>query len=344
MIKRKIKELLPGIFCRSDLLANLYYCLFSSAFSREHRAVLAGKSSYLEKTKKQKANYFMLVRNTHRIEKGLLMQPRRPRFATGYLAETISSFENIWDSQACVSGSDEQQKWFRDVLDEYFDAVTPSALILRQKERYKAVVNGHSIRTAEERSVPYCRGSVDLSAISYEEFLRLTRQRRSVRWFLQKPVPRELIDKALLAARQSPSACNRQPYEFRIFDDAEVVKELAALPMGTAGYAHSVPVFVVIVGSLDAYISERDRHLIYIDGALAGMTFMLALETLGLASCPINWPDIEERERKMQDFLGLDVSQRPVMCIALGYPDPEGKVAYSGKRNLSYFRSYNSRG
>ena len=50
---------------------------------------------------------------------------------------------------------------------------------------------------------------------------------------------------------------------------------------------------IVIVGELDAYEYDRDRHLIYIDGSLAAMTFMLALETLGLSSCPINWSGVE---------------------------------------------------
>src|SRR5690606_27477677 len=132
------------------------------------------------------------------------------------------------------------------------------------------------------------------SGVGYEDFYGLTLQRRSVRWFLDRPVSRELFDKAVLAAAQSPSACNRQPFEFKIFDRPELVEEITRFLMGVTGFAHSIPVLAVIVGNLNAYPSERDRHVIYIDGALAGMSLMLALETLGLASCPINWPDIEE--------------------------------------------------
>jgi nitroreductase len=111
--------------------------------------------------------------------------------------------------------------------------------------------------------------------------------------------------------------------------------------MGTKGYAHNIQTFIVVVGNLDAYFDERDRHLIYIDGSLANMSFMLALETLGLGSCPINWPEIESREKLMEDFLKLNPWERPIMCIGVGYPDPEGKVAFSKKRDLSKIRSYN---
>ncbi len=68
------------------------------------------------------------------------------------------------------------------------------------------------------------------------------------------------------------------------------------------------------------------------DASLAAMQFMLALETLGLASCPINWPDIEPLERRMDRELGLPPHLRPVMLIALGYPDPKGGVPYSAKK------------
>ncbi len=51
--------------------------------------------------------------------------------------------------------------------------------------------------------------------------------------------------------------------------------------------------------------------------------------------------DIEEREVKMEKFLMLKKFQRPIMCLGVGYPDPEGMVAYSEKRSLEQIRKYN---
>jgi len=59
---------------------------------------------------------------------------------------------------------------------------------------------------------------------------------------------------------------------------------------------------------------------------------MLALETLGLSSCPINWPDIESRERKIAKRLGLGAHERVVMLIATGYAMAEGGVPFSQKK------------
>ena len=108
----------------------------------------------------------------------------------------------------------------------------------------------------------------------------------------------------------------------------------ASLAMGTVGFAENIPALAVVVGDLSCYQEYRDRHLIYIDASLAAMQFMLALETLGLSTCPINWPDIEVREQKMQKLLNLPAFQRPVMLIAIGYADPEALIAYSQKKDV----------
>jgi len=72
------------------------------------------------------------------------------------------------------------------------------------------------------------------------------------------------------------------------------------------------------------------------------MGFMYALETLGLSSCPINWPDFEPLEAKMARALRLKPYERIVMLLAVGYADPKGNVASSRKKELDTFRRFNS--
>ena len=161
---------------------------------------------------------------------------------------------------------------------------------------------------------------------------------------MQKPVPREMIDRAIAVAALSPSACNLQPFEFRVFDDAELTREVASIPTGTVGFGHNFPVVVALIGKLHAWPSEPDRHLIYIDASLAAMAFLLALETQGLSSCCLNWPDLEPQECRLAKLLGLEPDERVIILIALGYPDPEGLVAYSQKKPLAELRSFNITG
>jgi nitroreductase len=67
---------------------------------------------------------------------------------------------------------------------------------------------------------------------------------------------------------------------------------------------------------------------------------MLALETLGLASCAINWPDIENYELKIGQLLALKPFERVVMLIAVGYPDPAGLVPHSEKKTPAELIQY----
>jgi nitroreductase len=336
-----INEVLP-IYCyKSNFMASLYYFLFSTTFRRENRAVLAGKVKHMNESKIDKANYFLLVRNTHRIEKGLLMRPKRLVFGKDYIVETIDSYIGVISKEKTLNP---QINWFTDVLDTYFKDIGKDSVIDEQKERYFNFRSRYNVEVLNNSCVtlkiPYHRKRELMPEISYDDFFLLNKYRRSVRWFLEKPVPREFIDKAILVANQAPSACNRQPFEYFIIDNPELVKKAVNLPMGTTGYSHSIQTFIVVVGNLDAYFDERDRHIIYIDASLANMSLMLALETLGLGSVPINWPDIEVRERKMEKFLKLECHQRPIMCLGVGFPDPEGMVAFSEKRDLNQIRRY----
>jgi nitroreductase len=328
----------------SRLLSALYYFVFSKSFYREFQFVLAGKAKYIKENATTNSNYYQLVRNTHRIEKGLLMRPRRDIFAKEYIKDTVDSYIGVLSKESNLVNK--QLIWFTDVLAAYFQSVGSDSVIDKQRTRYTdsaaKKLNGSYSNEDPGRYVPYLRDAGNRSGVSYTEFYKLCMQRRSVRWSLKRSVPRDLIDKAILAAIQAPSACNRQPFEFRIIDDPALVPNVVSLPMGTGGYAHNIPVMIVVVGNLNAYFSERDRHLIYIDASLANMALMLAFETLGLSSCPINWPDIEEREKRMEKFLKLQPYQRPIMCLGVGYADDEeGMVARSEKRTLENIRRYN---
>jgi nitroreductase len=255
------------------------------------------------------------------------MRPRQLVFAEDYIEETLAEFVRLR-----VAGRLDplEDQWAGDVLAEYFKAVTDTTPIARAREQFARL--GLTARTDEYAAVPRSRAEGAVSGISYARFLTLCQQRRSVRWFEQRPVPSELVVKAIDAAAQAPSACNRQPFLFRYFDAPGDAQHIAGIAMGTAGYVENIQSVVVLLGDLSCYPEERDRHVPYIDASLAAMQFMLALETLGLSSCPINWPDVESLERQMAAALELPWHLRPVMLIALGYPDPMGGVPFSAKK------------
>lgn len=333
-----INRVFLELFGSSRFLTHFFYFVSFITFNREQTAVLRGRRNYYRNKHRDRVTHVELRRNVHRLEKGLIMRPRRDVFARDYITETIEFYEEAVQQCRVAPGTMEQSEmdWAHDVLAEYFRvSATTDATIEAARARFdRAGYPGGSTG-----KIPYVKKQ--LSELSYDELEGLVMQRRSVRWFEQRDVPRELIDKALLLARQAPTACNRLPYEFRVFDDPAQVRTVSSIPFGTAGYGHNIPAIVVVVGKLESYFSPRDRHAIYVDSSLASMQFMLALETLGLSSSVINWPDFEPLERKMQKTLGLDLTDRVVMLIAVGYAHPEGMVPFSEKKELDTFRRYN---
>lgn len=354
-MKKIIKKLLPRTITDSikntvDLLghktvktasktkisSNIYY-LFNNKFTAEHQSVLKGKAAYHASLLEISTSCALLRRNIHRIEKGLIMRPRRSIFGESFIDETVNCYMHaIISTQLIVT----EKKWATDVLDEYFKVVDTTIIIEQAKKNYlktRKELSGNFNIAAEfpsddESFKPYPYSNLPSTNISFSEIKQLFIKRRSVRWYQDKPVPFNLVQKAANIASFAPSACNRQPYRFMFCDEKVKTFEIAKCAMGTVGFAENLPAIIVIVGDLSAYPAERDRHLIYIDGSLAAMQLMLALETLGISTCSINWPDIASREHKIRKIIELKDYERIVMLLAVGYADSTGGIPYSQKK------------
>lgn len=323
-------------------LTQLYYGGLNFSFTREHRAVLAGRIQYRKNLTTNMESSVLLRRNIHRLEKGIIMRPRRNVFAADYIGETVEAYRLVVECKqsGCEARDRVEEKWAFDVLSEYFSITDESNSKINEARKFFKELPDHR-GAGEVKSKPYCRNLDQSVPVAYDSLLKLAEFRRSVRWFRQEPVDRDLVDRAVTVAGYSPSACNRQPFHFRIFDDPQKVQEVIKIPMGTVGFSHNVPGVIAVVGSLDAYFDERDRHVIYIDGSLASMSLIYALETQGVSSCSINWPDMPRHEKKMAKALGLKPYERVIMLIAFGYPDSKGMVPFSQKKPLEQLRSYN---
>jgi nitroreductase len=321
----KIQQVLARVACTNGFLASLYFTFVSTKFYREHKGVLQGIQAYKRADVRGQQTSSQLRRNIHRLEKGLIMRPRRETFAEDYIEETVKLLKHAFDGGTLCA---DEIKWAKDVLLLYFSVVSDTPKIKATRNMFM------SLEVVEDVAyIPYQRDAVPDLKISYDQLLTLFKRRRSVRWYLNRMVEKELIYKAVEAASLAPSACNRQPFTFHVLCNKERAVKVARMAGGTVGFAENIPCLIVVVGDLNYYFDERDRHLIYIDGSLASMQLMLALETLGLSSCPINWPDIEQRERAIQHELDLEKFQRPVMQISVGYPDPDGGIPFSQKKS-----------
>jgi nitroreductase len=320
---------LQKLFKYNRWTASVYYTIVSNNFGREHKSVLSGKAAYYKNLKAIGVTSALLRRNIHRLEKGLIMQPRRGVFAEAFIVETVDIYE-----RAVAQGTldFEEQKWATDVLAKYFDVVNNTAVILHARKKFN---NCAQVDELEVKYIPYQHSNLPEIDITFNQLHSLFVKRRSVRWYQNKEVPIDLIDKAISLASLAPSACNRQPYKFYVTETKQMATKIAKCAGGTPGWVDSIQCIIVIVGDLSAYPSERDRHAIYIDSSLAAMQLMLAFETLGLSTCSINWPDIEKAERKMDHLLSLKQFERPIMLLSVGFAAENGGIPFSQKKTSS---------
>ncbi|MBO2640740.1 nitroreductase family protein [Shewanella algae] len=261
------------------------------------------------------------------------MQPRKKIFAEAYIIECVGLFKDA-TKNGCIC--DEEYKWALDVLTLYFSVVGNTKRISQARNEFNSIKIGIN---SDKKYIPYKRAECIKSDVSYEELMQLAQQRRSVRWYKNEIVPDQKINMAIELAKTAPSACNRQPFEFLVINDKEIAPKITSLANGTTGFSEQVPCVVLMIGDLSCYATEADRHVIYIDSALASMQFMLALETLGLSSCPINWPEIESNEIALRKEVSLPEYKRVVMMISVGFADEESYIPYSSKKSISVLRT-----
>ena len=118
--------------------ARWYYALFSRAFLREQHAVLAGIAEYDATATNAAKNAARLRRNTHGLEKGLSMQPRRAVFGTDYIADTMESLAAALDDEE-KTDNDPGLVWALAVLREYFSVTSSHPVIDTARAQFEKI-------------------------------------------------------------------------------------------------------------------------------------------------------------------------------------------------------------
>jgi len=273
---------------------------------------------------------FNFRRNIHRIEKGLSNEPLKLVFAEDYILETVKDFARL---QSIGFHDGATITWGHTVLEQFFGRCQPTEKNKKAYQIFKNLRFGES----NETWCIYPEAQRPKLVVDYDAYYQLALRRRSIRRYLDKTVEFELIEKAMRVAVLSPSACNRQAYKFVFINDREIVEKIRKIP---GGADYKLPALVVVLGNYRGYFDERDVNVPIIDASLAIMSFLFALETLGLSTVCINWPTLPDRHEAINQIIHLEEDEFIVLLVGVGYPDPEGKIAYSAKRELEYLLSH----
>lgn len=148
-------------------------------------------------------------------------------------------------------------------------------------------------------------------------FITTAESRKSVRSFLNKPVPRELIEKVIRAATYAPTNCNQQLWNFTVIEEAATKERLIA-EAASSTLIRRAPVVVVV-----SYDGWNYKEAIQ-GGALAAGHILLAATELGLGSLPMNSYGADSHIKRV---LNLPENQTICCFVLLGFSDERAQAA-----------------
>ena len=141
------------------------------------------------------------------------------------------------------------------------------------------------------------------------------------------------IIEAIEIAKDSPSACNRQPSRVHIIESLELKTKILKLQGGNRGFGHLADKVLVVTAELAGYRDVSERNGVFVDGGLFSMNLLNALHYKKIIACPLNWCNSNSNDIKLREVLKLPQSQTVIMLIACGDAPDKFKLAYSKKNN-----------
>ncbi len=150
------------------------------------------------------------------------------------------------------------------------------------------------------------------------DILEIIKNRRSIRKFKDKEIPKEILEKLILALIWAPSAGNLQCRKFYFVFNKEIKEKLAKASLDQRFIAKAP---LVVVACADEEIEwkygERGKNLYSIcDVAMSIQNMMLLAQNEGLGTCPVG----AFEEDKIREILNLPSNLRPILIVPVGYP------------------------
>ena len=159
-------------------------------------------------------------------------------------------------------------------------------------------------------------------------------KRRSIRSYQDREIEWEKLALILEAARQAPSASNRQEWRFVIVDDKKTKNALSAAAKGQK-FIKEASVVIACCAKTDNHVMTCGQLCYPIDIAIAIDHMTLVAVELGLGTCWVG----AFYEKEVKDILKIPDHIRAVELLAVGYPKQEPALPKSrlSQKEITFF-------
>lgn len=157
-----------------------------------------------------------------------------------------------------------------------------------------------------------------------ENFHELLIQRRSIRKYTEQPLTPDEVKQILEAALMAPAGKRRNPWQFIVVEDKEMLERLSHAKEHGAGPIAGASLAIVVL--CDPMVSDTWIE----DGSIASVLMQLQCTDLGLGSC---WIQIRDRltetgqsaEDAVRMMLDIPYQLSVLSIISIGHKNEERK-------------------
>ncbi|MFI3321479.1 MAG: nitroreductase family protein [Rikenellaceae bacterium] len=170
--------------------------------------------------------------------------------------------------------------------------------------------------------------SVEASPVDKEQIiLESIMSRSSVRAYTEQEVEKSKIETILKAGMAAPTAGNRQPWEFVVVTEREILDKFPPVIPGAHMAAKAKLAIVVCGDPSKSFAAPLSEYWVQ-DCSAATENILLAAHAMGLGAvwCGAYPNDKNDRVAKMREILSLPDNLYALSIIVIGYPSGEPTV------------------
>ncbi len=151
------------------------------------------------------------------------------------------------------------------------------------------------------------------------DFLKLSKDRYSVRDYDDRAIEDEVLTKILEAGRLAPTAKNNQPQVVYVLKSEDAIKKIRE----NTACSFNAPIVLMVCANRDecwTHPETSDSSLV-MDASIVCCEMMMAATSLGVGSC---WVLRFDKDLAKKQF-NLPQNIEPVCLLPLGYPSKNAK-------------------
>lgn len=145
-------------------------------------------------------------------------------------------------------------------------------------------------------------------------------KRRSVRKYKDIKVSKEIIQDLLECAMAAPSACNKKPWEFYVFENEEMLEKIKTVSRFAK---FNSPLCIMVAGNTDYTLTKEPNDFWIQDCSAAIENIMLCATSHNLGTCWCGMYPMQGPVKRAREILNLGENIIPLGLIHIGYSDQE---------------------